>query len=115
MFVRYAAMGVRSLSVDLIRASAPPSRGLCSPAGLASFNARSRCATLAARLGCDDGAPTGRGCPPESQRAVLRDDNVEVVVAEALAILRGGHPTSVLRAASQRHVVDAEQSGQVVR
>src|SRR5450759_1995034 len=110
-------MGVRSLSVDrwLIRASAPPSRGLCSPAGLASLNARSRCATLAARLGCDDGAPTGRGRPPSVQRAVLRDDDVEVVVAEALAVLRGDDPPSVLRAAAQRHVVDAEQSGQGVR
>ena len=65
--------------------------------------------------GCDDGAPTGRGRPPALQRAVLRDDKVEVVVAEALAVLRGDHPPSILRAASQRHVVDAEQSGQVVR
>ena len=56
-----SGLGVRRTM--LIRASAPPSRGLCSPAGLASLNARSRCATLAARLGRDDGPPRGAAVP----------------------------------------------------
>ena len=57
----------------------------------------------------------GRGPFRALQRAVLRGDNVEVVVAEALAVVRGDHLLGVLRAAADGHVVDAEQSGQVVR